>query len=330
MIAGTWGRIEPVSGSETPVAAPRFLGIGGAHVDRRGASSGAFVPGASNPGTMREDVGGGVFNALRTAARLGAAGSLFSVRGGDQAGTAVSRAVEAAGLADLSVTYLDRMTPSYTALLDDRGDLVGALADMGLYDFAFPRQVRRASLRQALDANEAVLVDANLPEAALRPLLALAGAKPVFAIAVSPAKVMRLVGLFAELACLFMNRREAAALTGLDATAALPDLVSALRHGGLVSGVITAGDAPVTAFAHDETFAIQPPSPPFVRDVTGAGDALAGAACVGLATGLGLLQSVRQGMAAAFLAVQSAAAAPGFSPAEIDAAQRLVPVHQPL
>ena len=43
---------------------PRILAVGGAHVDRRGQVSGAFVPGASNPGTLREDFGAGRFRCL--------------------------------------------------------------------------------------------------------------------------------------------------------------------------------------------------------------------------------------------------------------------------
>ena len=77
---------------------PKLLAIGGAHIDRRGQVSGIYVPGASNPGTMSEDVGGGVFNAVRNAARRGVGVSLMSVRGADSAGENVARAIERAGL----------------------------------------------------------------------------------------------------------------------------------------------------------------------------------------------------------------------------------------
>ena len=63
-----------------------LLGIGGAHVDRRGRVSVPFVPGASNPGIMQEEAGGGMLNALRAARREGVAASLVSMRGGDAAG----------------------------------------------------------------------------------------------------------------------------------------------------------------------------------------------------------------------------------------------------
>ncbi|RVA44036.1 carbohydrate kinase, partial [Mesorhizobium sp. M7A.F.Ca.US.001.01.1.1] len=92
----------------------KILAVGGAHIDRRGQVSGAYVPAASNPGTMREDVGGGVFNALRSAVRRGVSASLMSVRGGDPAADTVSRAIAGAGITDLSAVFLDRTTPSYT------------------------------------------------------------------------------------------------------------------------------------------------------------------------------------------------------------------------
>ena len=86
----------------------------------------------------------------------------MSVRGGDAAGETVARAIATAGIRDLSVTFLDRSTPSYTALLDRSGDVIAALADMGLYDLAFAKQLRRASVREAVRTADAMFCDANL------------------------------------------------------------------------------------------------------------------------------------------------------------------------
>lgn len=75
------------------MSSPHLLAVGGAHIDRRGRVSGAYVPGTSNPGTLSEEVGGVVFNALRNAVQRGVRASLLSVRGGDNAGEAVGRAI---------------------------------------------------------------------------------------------------------------------------------------------------------------------------------------------------------------------------------------------
>ncbi|TIO33980.1 MAG: carbohydrate kinase, partial [Mesorhizobium sp.] len=231
---------------------PNILALGGAHIDRRGKVSGPYVPAASNPGIMREDVGGGVFNALRSIVKRGVSASLLSVRGGDAAGEAVASAIDEAGIADLSAVFLDRTTPSYTALIDSEGELIVGFADMGLYDLAFPKQIRRAKVREAIAEADAILCDANLPTAALERLVAQAGDRPVFAIAVSPAKVVRLAPLLGNLSLLFMNRREAAALAGADISGR--DLVGELRRLSLTAGVITAGSAPVLGFDQSGVF----------------------------------------------------------------------------
>ncbi|WP_269930148.1 carbohydrate kinase family protein [Aminobacter sp. HY435] len=289
------------------MTSPRILAIGGAHVDRRGRMTAPFVPGASIPGSMSEEVGGGVFNALRGAVRRGAQGVLISVRGGDSAGDAVATAIAANGIEDLSAVFLDRATPSYTALLDSAGDVVAALADMGLYELAFAKQLRRSKVREAMAAAEAVLCDANLPEAALAKLVDMAD-KPVFAIAISPAKAVRLAPILNQLYCVFMNRREAAVLAGVSAETGLETIVHGLRAAGLRRGVVTAGGNAVFAYDSNGIIVVTPPPPRQIADVTGAGDALAGATTAALMRGLSLQAALREGIAAAVLTIETASA----------------------
>ncbi len=304
---------------------PHILAIGGAHIDRRGQVSGPFIPGASNPGVMREEVGGGAFNALRNAVQRGTTGALMSVRGGDAAGDAVSRALAEAGIADLSAVFLDRATPSYTALLDREGDVVAAIADMALYELSFPKQMRRAKVREALEAADAVLCDANLPAAALQRLMPLASAKPVFAIAISPAKAIRLRDALPSLTCLFMNPREAAALAGAKGDEHSNEIIKRLRGLGLALGIITQGSQPVLGFDASGTLSIEPPCPRRIIDVTGAGDALAGATIAAMLRRLRLEGALREGMAAAMLAIETGASVPKLSDAAFAEALALVP-----
>ncbi|TPN29129.1 carbohydrate kinase [Mesorhizobium sp. B2-3-3] len=307
------------------VKSAKILAVGGAHIDRRGQVAGPYVPAASNPGTMREDVGGGVFNALRSTVRRGVSASLLSVRGGDAAGDTVLRAIGEAGITDLSAVFLDRTTPSYTALIDREGELIVGFADMALYDLAFPKQIRRSKVREVVADADAILCDANLPASALVRLVSLAAGKPVFAIAISPAKVTRLIPVLGELAQLFMNRREAVVLAGVNANAAEREMIDGLRCSGLASGVVTAGSAPVLGFDETGAFSILPPAPRKVADVTGAGDALAGATVAALLRGLPLRKAVREGVAAATLAVESTNAVPEFTAASFAQALALVP-----
>lgn len=304
---------------------PKILALGGAHVDRRGQMTSPFVPGASIPGTMREEVGGGAFNALRSAVQRGASGAIVSMRGGDAAGDAVARAIAEAGVEDLSAVFLDRATPSYTALLDSAGDVVAALADMQLYEIAFAKQLRRAKVREAVAAADAVLCDANIPAAGLERLAGLCAEKPVFAIAISPAKAVRLAGVLSALSCLFTNRREASTLAGTAADAPVAEIIGALKAKGLESGVMTQGHEAVIAFDARETLCLVPPAPRKVADVTGAGDALAGAMAVALLGKRPLGQALREGVAAALLAIESSAAVPDLSGAAFAEKLALVP-----
>ncbi|MCO5065589.1 MAG: carbohydrate kinase family protein [Rhizobiaceae bacterium] len=307
----------------------RLLGIGGAHVDRRGHITGEFVPGASNPGTMREDIGGGALNALRSAAQRGIDCMLVSIRGGDSGGERVARTIAEAGIVDMSATFLDRATSSYTALLDRHGDLIAGFADMSLYDLAFPKQLRRSSIRDAFAVHDAVLCDANVPAAGLERIERMARGKPLYAIAVSPAKVVRLRGVLRGLSCLFMNVREAAALAGGLQTSP-QDAAAAIHALGLRAGVITAGGETVTVFEGNAIFMLQPPRPVHVADVTGAGDALAGTTVAALMRGLALPIAVREGVAASMLALECTDAVPRLEKAAFNAQLALVPDPRPV
>lgn len=284
----------------------RLLSIGGAHIDRRGQLSVPHVPGASNPGRMREEVGGGVFNAARNAVQLGVDVAFLSVRGGDMEGDLVEREIAAAGFTDLSSVFLDRQTASYTAILDRDGDVITALADMDIYETALPRVITRRKTRDAIAVCDAILTDANMPPEAIRTLLSLTVGKPVYAIGISPAKAVRLRSVLDRLECVFMNAREAIALAETD------DLVLALARLmklGLNRSVISQGDGPVVLVDGKTAWELAAPQTISVADVTGAGDALAGVTLAALMRGLGFEAAVQLGMNAATKTVASRKAA---------------------
>jgi pseudouridine kinase len=297
------------------VKKPKLLGIGGAHIDRRGRMSAPFIPGASVPGTMQEETGGGVFNALRAAVQFGVACSLISVRGGDSAGEAVAAEARRAGIDDQSSTFLDRSTASYTALLDMNGDVAAALADMAIYETALPRIITRRATRDAIAEADALLIDANMPEVAIRKLMGQAAGKPVFALAISPAKAVRWRPVLAELDTLFLNHREAKAILGLDPDTAhdAPDLAGALHAQGLRRAVLTNGGQAACLLDSGHLQFITPPTPDKIADVTGAGDALCGVCVAALLSGKPFDEAVADGLAAATSTIETDRAAADFS-----------------
>lgn len=280
-----------------------LLAIGGAHVDRIGHVKGRYHPGASNPGRLSASVGGGAFNALRNAVLRGAKpAGILSARGGDDDGALVAGMIERAGIADLSAVFLDRRTASYTAILDPTGEQIAGLADMDIYETALPRQLRRKALREAIGSAKALLVDANLPEAALQAVCDLATG-PVFAVAISPAKAVRLIPVAERIAAAFMNRREMRAMSEGTGASGLAGLAAR----GFRRAIVTGGAGPVLVLDGAKRFAVEQPVAENVADVTGAGDSLAGATIARLIAepNMPLAEAVRDGIAAAQLTIRA-------------------------
>ena len=284
----------------------KILVLGGAHVDRRGRISGDTAPGSSNPGNWFEEAGGGGFNAARNLARLGFDVTMISPRGGDPTGEMVTEAAYAAGINDHPFVFLDRKTPSYTAILERDGNLVIALADMDLYRLFVPRRLAIRWVRDAFAATDLILFDANLPEDTITAIVARANSlgKPVAAIAISPAKVVKLKPSAGGIDYLFLNEAEAAALAGQRPENAA-EWASLLGDIGLKGGIVTRGQRELIAFTGGGAIALQPPSIETVADVTGAGDSLAAGVLSAIMQGLPLEEAVRHGAAAAAVTVQS-------------------------
>lgn len=277
---------------------PALVGIGAAHVDRIGQVTGTHHPGASNPGKLNSTVGGGTFNALRAAVLRGLdSAALISARGGDEDGRRIAETIEASGVEDRSAVFLDRSSASYTAILDETGEQVTGLADMAIYETALPRQLRRKPVRETIAAAGAVLCDANVTAEAVNEVCRLATG-PVFSIAVSPAKSVRLLDSAAALHTVFLNQRELKALTGeADKRAGLAKLAGL----GFGRAVVTEGRKPICLMDEGEVSKMPLPQVPRVTDVTGAGDALAGATIAALVRGRTLREAVLDGIAAAQL-----------------------------
>ena len=284
----------------------KILVLGGAHIDRRGMIETETAPGASNPGSWMEEAGGGGFNAARNRSRVGFQVRIIAPRGGDATGEAVAEAARQAGVEDTPFTFLDRRTPSYTAILERDGNLVIALADMDLYKLFTPRRLKIRAVREAITASDILLCDANLPEDTLTALglVARACEKPLAAIAISPAKAVKLKAALGDIDILFMNEAEARALTG-ETTANVRDWPDILRKAGLAGGVVTRGASEVVAFSRTETAILHPPLIREVKDVTGAGDAMASGYLAAIAEGKTIAEALRQGAAAAAITVQS-------------------------
>jgi pseudouridine kinase len=278
------------------------------------------ILGASNPGTARTSPGGVGLNVARDLARLGRRVRLVTRLGKDLDGEAVVATARADGV-DMSGTGISTAlsTATYRAAFDDAGGLIIGIADMAVMDEITPDAVRAAAATAA--ANDAFVVDANLPAATLAFLAEAAAGRTIAAIAVSPAKAVKLIPVLDRLTVLFATRREAAALLGRldDASVPTRDLAVMLTGRGAAHVIVTDSGDPLAAAAGGEAH-LFPPFPAHVRSVNGAGDALAAGTLQGLAAGDSFFDAVLSGLAAAAITVEEdGTVAAGLNAAAIEA-----------
>lgn len=276
-----------------------IMAVGAAHLDRRARSSVTFQPRASNPGVVTETVGGAAFNAALAMRLFGTKVLLCSTRGGDSAGQRVAEASANAGIEEHAFVWLDRATATYTAILDDRGDLVAGIADMAIYDLLRHRVLRQRRVRLEMLQANALLIDANLPGETIPYLLDRFVGRPTAAIAVSPAKAMRLASCLPRLGAVFLSRAEAAALVEMTPATETLRLARGLQEMGLRRAVVTDGPLEAAIIDEGQIHLQSPPPVTSLRDVTGAGDTLAGVAFQAFVAGRPFRDAVRLGMAAA-------------------------------
>jgi len=279
--------------------------IGGAHLDRHGVLRGPLVMGSSNPGSVHVAAGGVARNVAENLARLGESVTLVSRVGDDAAGCHVREHAAAAGIdTSLFTVSSGKPTASYTAILENHGELVIGLADMDIYDEITPAILEPALLR--LREHSYWFVDANVPGATIEWLLTMASGIPVAVDAISVAKSTRLSPLLGRISWLFLNRAQAEAILK-GAAASFESAAQTLHQLGAQSGVVTAGASGIAVWdgGSCHRLAALPAKP---RDVTGAGDALVAGTLYGILHEKTLLEAARLGLAAAAITVESAQA----------------------
>lgn len=283
------------------------LVIGAAGLDLKGYAAGALRLGATNPGQVRRSVGGVARNIAENLARLGQPVFLISAVADDEAGRWVLGRTRGAGVEVSHVAVVPQgRTGTYLAVLDEQGNLVVAVDDMGILETITPRylQDRRPLFEQAA----MVVLDANLSPAALRSAIRLARrcGVPVAADPTSPTLAMRLRPFLPELFLVTPNAAEAEALTGLPASNIDEALFAAryLTALGVQVAIITMAEMGLVYAAGDLSGHI-PALRTEIVDFTGAGDALTAAVIFALLHEIPVEEAVRLGVAAAALTLRS-------------------------
>jgi pseudouridine kinase len=255
--------------------------IGAANLDRKLRSLAGIALHTSNPASQSESFGGVARNIAENLARLGTPVALLTATGKDSSGAALLAHAQGLGIDTGGTLQIEgAASGTYTAVLDQDGEMVVALADMALYDRLDPAFIDTCQTRIATSA--LVVADLNLPLETVDAVIAHARRAEValVLVAVSEPKMARLPKDLSGVRLLILNRGELAARVGrelageTDFDAAVAEVRAQGARDLIVTrgaeGVIfTRGGDIVRLYAHGAE----------VVDVTGAGDAFAAAVC---------------------------------------------------
>ncbi|GAK49180.1 sugar kinase, ribokinase family [Candidatus Moduliflexus flocculans] len=272
--------------------------VGGINVDLTGSPHQPLVLATSNPGETSLSVGGVGRNIAHNLALLGVPTTLLSAVGDDAFGV---YALDITRQAGVNIEYVlkqaGQRTGTYLSVLNFEHDLVVAIADM-----AATRGVSASYLAQherILTESALIAADANLEEETLTYLCNLCETRriPLLIEPVSVEKSKKLHRMNAKATYLTPNRDELHAMTGRD-DADLAAQCACLRD-QFDHIFVTLGEQGVY---YCQSY---PAIPTTVVNANGAGDALVAGLICGLFHEKPLSDSIRLGIAAAHIALQS-------------------------
>lgn len=291
----------------TPVSfTPDILVIGGAHIDRIARSTARLEPEQSNPGTLTRNVGGVAGNIARCLAKLSWNVALSTISGQDDDAELLKQQLLAANIdISLILTSVTHRSATYTAIEDANGALIAAIADMGIYD-TYPVEEVIGCLN-IFPTPSKIVADTNLSPSVLQALAENKGNHKLAVSAVSGPKANRAKDILSEIDLLFCNEAEAAILA--DEFAELDALPEILLEAGVKSGIITKGNAGLSAWNGEESWTL--PAPPVkIKSSNGAGDTLTACVLHALLLKVPFEKALTYGMAGASLSLMSEQAVP--------------------
>lgn len=284
----------------------RVVAIGGANIDRKFYVEGGVQFATSNPSYMTESVGGVARNISENLSRLQYDVKLLSVIGHDQAGAVIE---QASGGIDFQLTekLVGYRTGSYTAVLNEMGELVIAMADMAIYELLTPALLQRHE--SILTSATGIVIDLNCAKQTIEYVqtLCLHHQIPLAVIPVSVPKMRHMPEQLEGITYFICNEEELEGYlqTTFENDFALNGAVEQLLERGAEHVIITLGERGAIAgtkkqIAHYRAYPVDT-----IKDVTGAGDAFVSGVLHGVMQGELFDEAVQLGLANAAATLQS-------------------------
>ena len=284
-----------------------IISIGGANIDRKIQALNHLQFGTSNPAESSQSCGGVARNIAENLGRLGCNVSLMTIVGEDHEGE---------WLLDYTKTFVDispsqvspnLATGTYTAILDNEGEMAVALADMAIYDSIDIDFIEKKW--GYLASSAMVVMDTNLSADVLKHVIVRCKEDniPLCITPVSSPKVKRLPESLQGVTWLIANRDEAEALSEMTINDEDDFFKAAekIMKKGVEKVVLTRGDKGLIYLTQQGEKGILHPPKVQVEDVTGAGDSLVAGIMFGHLNGLNTEDACKIGISCSVLTLQS-------------------------
>lgn len=273
--------------------------IGGANLDRKFHVKGSVQLGTSNPASSTFSVGGVGRNIAENLGRLSHDVTLLTTAGKDADWQVIQEASEPF----MNLRYVEQLpdaaTGSYTAIMDEQGELALAVANMDVYDLLVPSLLKQ--YEPMLMNADCFIIDLNCPKETVAYIqsIALARTIPLVIVPVSSPKINRLPETLQGVTWFICNTDEAETIVGhkIESPAQYEKALQELLALGAEHAIITAGAKGVYAAATTFTprhFAAKAVEK--IEDVTGAGDAFVSAVIHGWLTGQDFELCIKAGL----------------------------------
>ena len=285
----------------------QIVAIGGANVDRKFSIVGNVKLGTSNPASVSESVGGVARNIAENLGRLGNRISLITTIGEDHDGRLIEQASKAFINFDLVEKQKEQSTGSYTAVLDEYGELVVAMANMSIYDQLSSDIIKKheAILQKA----SCIIIDLNCPAHTVQYVKEFAYQRqvPLVIVPVSSPKMVNMPIDLQGVKYVICNRDEAETYLNirLETYGHYEKAVRALLQKGARFAILTLGEHGVMVGYEDKVKHYKAVLTNNIIDVTGAGDAFVSAFLHGVLNKESLEESIQLGLVSASKTLQS-------------------------
>ncbi|PLR96131.1 sugar kinase [Bacillus sp. T33-2] len=285
----------------------QVLCIGGANVDRKIQTLGRLEYGTSNPAGSSQSCGGVARNIAETLGRLGCDVGLLTVVGEDHEGQWLLDNTRAYADTTPSQVFPGMQTGTYTAVLDNDGEMAVALADMTIYDSVGPDLLEKKWGHLA--SSEMVMLDTNFPAEVLAKAITRCEEEdiPLCITPVSSPKIKKLPKNLAGVTWLVANKYEAEALSGtkINSEGDFFRTAEIIMKKGVQKVVISRGDKGLIFFTRSGEAGVLLPPKINVQDVTGAGDSLVAGIIYAHLNGVNTEDACKIGIACSILTLQS-------------------------